>query len=554
MFDHWKILIIGITFFPAWIGAIPITPTVPNQINFCGIELELTESARVEIQKTVDKLCVRPEYLEELVKRSDTWMPYVEAVFQQAGVPEDLKYLVLQESALKGDAVSSSNAVGFWQFKEFTAREMGLKISSSIDERKHIYYSSYAAAKYFYENNKIFDNYLYAIVAYYTGGGGSLGYIRPELFGKTKMTIDASFHWYALKAIAHKVVFESLLGKNVIPEVWLNMVEISGGESLQAIVNRFNISESTFRQYNLWIMGNTLPPGRNYWCFIPGEQIRQGVQGNLILAGEIPQLMPTPAPLEVLDLSDQPIVSGKTKQSKKITSLPMNWDEEFQKEYIIMDKTLPLITAINSIQVDLKDFIRWNSISDPQYILEANAWYRKSTPELADIHIVKAGENWNRISDLYQISIRDLLKLNREKPKSKLIPGRKIYLSRKRKKTENPIILTPVLQAIPSAKVSSITWKSPIELTPEERKVPVLCRPVSGQLKCKVEIAEEKPKFPELKSHWITHEVKTGEELWMLAKKYDTRGDLIQKINQLSTSRIKSGMKLKIFQVIAGRN
>jgi LysM repeat protein len=232
----------------------------------------------------------------------------------------------------------------------------------------------------------------------------------------------------------------------------------------------------------------------------------------------------------------------------------MNWDEEFQKEYIIMDKTLPLITAINSIQVDLKDFIRWNSISDPQYILEANAWYRKSTPELADIHIVKAGENWNRISDLYQISIRDVLKLNREKPKSKLIPGRKIYLSRKRKKTENPIILTPVLQAIPSAKVSTITWKSPIELTPEERKVPVLCRPVSGQLKCKVEIAEEKPKFPELKSHWITHEVKKGEELWMLAKKYDTRGDLIQKINQLSTSRIKSGMKLKIFQVIAGRN
>ena len=83
MLDHLKILLIGITFFPAWIGAIPITPAVPNQINFCGIELELTESARVEIQKTVDKLCVRPEYLEELVKRSDTWMPYVEAVFNK---------------------------------------------------------------------------------------------------------------------------------------------------------------------------------------------------------------------------------------------------------------------------------------------------------------------------------------------------------------------------------------------------------------------------------------------------------------------------------------
>ena len=54
---------------------------------------------------------------------------FIERELQQMGVPDDFKYLALQESTLNGDAVSSSNAVGYWQFKEATASEYQLKLS-----------------------------------------------------------------------------------------------------------------------------------------------------------------------------------------------------------------------------------------------------------------------------------------------------------------------------------------------------------------------------------------------------------------------------------------
>ena len=46
-------------------------------------------------------------------------------------MPNDLKFLALQESSLKSEAVSSSNAVGFWQFKKETGEEYGLVIGES---------------------------------------------------------------------------------------------------------------------------------------------------------------------------------------------------------------------------------------------------------------------------------------------------------------------------------------------------------------------------------------------------------------------------------------
>jgi hypothetical protein len=69
--------------------------------------------------------------------------------------------MLLQESALIPDAVSTSKAVGFWQFKDFTAIEMGLRVDREVDERMNIASSSRAAARYLKKNNTFFNNWLY---------------------------------------------------------------------------------------------------------------------------------------------------------------------------------------------------------------------------------------------------------------------------------------------------------------------------------------------------------------------------------------------------------
>ena len=65
-------------------------------------------------------------------------MHFVEEILKRQGIPEDFKYLAIQEGEFISDAVSSSNAVGFWQFKKASAQELGVRVDAAVDERKHI--------------------------------------------------------------------------------------------------------------------------------------------------------------------------------------------------------------------------------------------------------------------------------------------------------------------------------------------------------------------------------------------------------------------------------
>src|SRR5258708_5996299 len=128
-------------------------PEVPHKMQFAGISLIIRDDARREIQTDVDALTRHPRYYTMKVERAKTYFPIIEKIFSEEGVPDDFKYLVLQESALVADAVSVSNAVGFWQFKDFTAMEMGMRVDKEIDERMNLVSATHGAAKYLKQNN-----------------------------------------------------------------------------------------------------------------------------------------------------------------------------------------------------------------------------------------------------------------------------------------------------------------------------------------------------------------------------------------------------------------
>src|SRR4051812_40554539 len=124
------------------------TQTVPHKIQFAGMTLTIRDDAREEIQKDVDMLTRSPKYFEVKAERARTYFPIIERIFAEERVPDDFKFLALQESALIADAVSTSNAVGFWQFKDFTAREVGMRVDNEVDERMNIVSATRGAAKY----------------------------------------------------------------------------------------------------------------------------------------------------------------------------------------------------------------------------------------------------------------------------------------------------------------------------------------------------------------------------------------------------------------------
>ena len=62
------------------------------------------------------------KYLLLILDRVSIYFPIIEKILKEENIPDDFKYLSIQESSLISDAESSSNAVGFWQFKSETAK------------------------------------------------------------------------------------------------------------------------------------------------------------------------------------------------------------------------------------------------------------------------------------------------------------------------------------------------------------------------------------------------------------------------------------------------
>ena len=522
--------------------------TVPERMQFCGIDLQLSLQARQEIQKTVEKLTHKSEYLQTLQLRCDLYMPWVEAALKQAGVPEDLKYLVIQESAFIGDAVSSSNAVGFWQFKDFTAREVGLVVNNQIDERKHIYKSTIAAARYFYQNNRIFDNYLYAVVAYYTGGGGSMAYIDPKHFGARSMQIGGDFHWYPLKALAHKIVFEQYIAEGNAPQVWLQAEPIMGPLSLQAISSRYQVHADTFKKYNLWMLQDMIPgDGKAHTIFLPGET-EVAAAGVPVHNGLRPEIRPSWAGAEIPVPS---IVQQNQKMRTSYRTVYMLWDEDFVSEYIYVKTSADISQFTNQMGLSVEELQRFNPELEHDVVIQAGQWLRTTDPKHARYHIVKQGDTWSSISSQTGVSLDKLYAYNRERDQnSALATGLKVHLRKRIKGKGNRVILQPN-PSVQRGAIPVIRMKHTGEdsIPGQSGGYAIVCEPVRKTVVCKVLLPESLPAFPQMRGRWITHDVKRGDEIWLLARKYDTRGDLIRKINQLSSSRIKPGMQLRIFHV-----
>ena len=171
------------------------SPQVPHKMQFAGMTLTIRDDARRDIQKDVDALTLHLKYFNIKVERARTYFPIIEKVFSEERLPDDFKYLSLQESALIPDAVSSSNAVGFWQFKDFTAQEMGLRVDSEVDERMHIASASRGAARYLKQCNHYFNNWLYALQSYQMGAGGVMRLVGERDLGTRHIEITPETYW-----------------------------------------------------------------------------------------------------------------------------------------------------------------------------------------------------------------------------------------------------------------------------------------------------------------------------------------------------------------------
>lgn len=132
-------------------------------------EIEMPYNAVV--RQYINMYMGRPRQLAALKRMSEFYFPYFEDVLSKYGIPQELKYLAVIESALNASARSFAGAAGLWQFMPSTGKGYGLEVNSLIDERLDPYKSTEAACKFLKALYKVYGDWNLAIASYNCGPG-----------------------------------------------------------------------------------------------------------------------------------------------------------------------------------------------------------------------------------------------------------------------------------------------------------------------------------------------------------------------------------------------
>ncbi|MGN6648252.1 MAG: LysM peptidoglycan-binding domain-containing protein [Cytophaga sp.] len=496
-------------------------PSVPDVIDFAGMKLELSSAAKKKIEADVTMIYGSAKYLQQKIDRANLYFPIIEHVFHDEGFPEEFKYLALQESSLVSDAVSSSNAVGFWQFKKETAIEVGVNVNASVDERMHIVYASRGAAKYLKKNNLLLDNWIYALLSYNVGPGGVKSHVKSKYVGAKCMMIEDDMHWYVIRFLAYKIAYQDLIGKANHPE--LSLIEYSGikNKSLADIAKQAKVDYELVKEYNKWCIKGQVPGDKEYTVLIPASH------------GTKPSIeKQTPVDEKPVVVTTNPALGTTTTLPKSFPDIRTFADSASMPVFVSINKVKAIRATkgddINSLAVKAglakQAFLYFNEMKGFETVSPGSFYYLqlKKTKALVSFHTVSKGETIQSIAQKYAVTTASIRKHNRMSKNEFVKENRVLWLRATRPKT-TPIEYKPTTPRIEETKTQP---KEKVVESPVEKDVIP-----EGEVQIDSTLA-------------IYHVVQSGETVFGISRKYAIDSDSIRAWNHLSGYSIQVNQKL----------
>lgn len=217
-----------------------------------------------------------------LIKRANKYFPIIEPILKKNHIPEDFKYLALIESGFL-NVVSPSGASGFWQFMPAAAKDFGLEISETVDERYHLEKATQAACEYLHKAQQSTGNWTLAAAAYNAGISGINRQIEAQQADNYyDLWLNTETSRYVFRILALKEIFSNpkQYGFNYNPNHLYEQAstyEVKVDSTINNLVDFAKLYDTNYKElkiHNPWLRDTKLsnPKGKTYYIKIPKKE------------------------------------------------------------------------------------------------------------------------------------------------------------------------------------------------------------------------------------------------------------------------------------------
>ncbi len=256
-------------------------PRLKSYYDFCGERLPIED---FDVRERLDRELLTNTFYhsstQHILKYQTRFMPIIEQILREEGVPEDLKYIAVAESAFR-DFKSPAGAAGVWHFMEGTAKQYGLEVNGEVDERYHLELATHAAARFFKDLKKQMGTWTLAAAAYNRGAAGVRNQVqqqRAEDFYELNLNAETARYFFrvvALKDILQDPEYYGFFLEPVdkYPPID-NYSTVTVSETILNLgdwANKYGTNYRMLKIYNPWLRDNrlTISRGNSYDIRVP---------------------------------------------------------------------------------------------------------------------------------------------------------------------------------------------------------------------------------------------------------------------------------------------
>ncbi len=387
----------------------------------------------------------RRSTMEKFAQRSEPFLGHARQIFRQNGMPEELAYLALVESGYLHTARSHAGAAGTWQFMPYTGKHYGLHQDRYIDERLDPYESVEAAAKYFRTLHNMFGDWLLAAAAYNAGQGkiqramkatGAKDYFtllerNHRLSGKTKLRTETILYVPRLLAMTKIMRNLTALGFSHVdhnrPAQHVRL-SVRPGTDLRKLARAVNVPYDEFRKINAAHKKHRTHRNKSTYVYVPVSQHANGQR----FADSRESTVASPTYADIAPRVNQPSRSTKDKRNLQAQTHIVKSGDSLSRIAVRYNVSTNDLARFNKISKN-STLRLGQRISIPRGAQLANVSKNTSKkPQVARkrTHVVKRGDTATSIAGKYNLTIKQLLKMNK-KTSSKIQAGETLLVSQR---------------------------------------------------------------------------------------------------------------------------